>query len=416
MNKMIKFIRIDKQKKGVSLMISYVILIAITISISIAVFAFLRIISNIERAPGCEPGTSIIVNDYLCEEGSGVLRLDIKNNGRFSVDGFILEVGGNPDRAPITRLIPDADDAARFIGGYYFFGEVRSANLIPLPPEDPETTEKESEETVVFTNIELKADGTRGEVDFDYIRKIRIQPFVLGEDGKEKRVCSDAVIRQDFDERDCPIKPGVPGPVQPGPGPAPVPPSDPTAQGFHHWNFEGNLNDIKQAHFTEVRGSVSYLTDGQIGQAIELDVNDQLEAPKEELTDLSNDEITISFGLKDPSATQNRLLEKKAAGGKGFQVKTYPYKIEFRAGKAQWLICTKGADYFNDGNWHEVILTAKKNVGRKIYIDGVKCVSPELTGSDGPESVENDLNPNTNLVLGKRNLFAGKVDELKIWS
>jgi len=47
--------------------------------------------------------------------------LDIENNGRFSVDGFILEVSDVPDRAPIIRLVPPRD--AQIFDGHYFFGD-----------------------------------------------------------------------------------------------------------------------------------------------------------------------------------------------------------------------------------------------------------------------------------------------------
>lgn len=185
----------SKNKKAVSLMLSYVILISIALGLSIAVFAFLKIIANVQQAPGCEPETSIIINNYSCDASSGTLSLTIKNNGIFSVDGFILEVGDDPDRAPITRLIPNGLEAS--FNGYYFFDEEGTANLMPLPPE--------LEKTVVFTNKELRSDGSIGLVNFEYIKNIRIQPFVLGKDEKEKRVCSDAVIRQSFGDTECKI-------------------------------------------------------------------------------------------------------------------------------------------------------------------------------------------------------------------
>ena len=70
-----KFIR-KKEKKAVSLMISYVILITIAIAMAITVFAWLKLVANVEPLPSCGDGTSIIINDYVC--GGGILNLTIK--------------------------------------------------------------------------------------------------------------------------------------------------------------------------------------------------------------------------------------------------------------------------------------------------------------------------------------------------
>ena len=54
----------EKNKKAVSLMLSYVLLVTITIGLAIAVFSWLRLIANIEPVVSCEDGTAILITDY----------------------------------------------------------------------------------------------------------------------------------------------------------------------------------------------------------------------------------------------------------------------------------------------------------------------------------------------------------------
>ena len=57
-------------KKAVSLMISYVLLVTIAIIMSIIVFTYLKTIANVEPVIDCKEGTSIVVEDYSCDAGS----------------------------------------------------------------------------------------------------------------------------------------------------------------------------------------------------------------------------------------------------------------------------------------------------------------------------------------------------------
>lgn len=80
-------------KKGVSLMVSYVLLIAITISLSIMVFTWLRFFAGAEDAPECPAGVNVVISDYNCNSGpNAVLNVTIKNKGRFTVDEFLFRV------------------------------------------------------------------------------------------------------------------------------------------------------------------------------------------------------------------------------------------------------------------------------------------------------------------------------------
>ena len=170
-----------KNKKAVSLMVSYVLLVSIVIIVSIGVFAWLRSVANISPPIDCKEGTSIILEDYNCTSGvDGGIDLYLKNNGYFNIDGVILSVGNDTGIFPVVYLMPEF--SAGFQGnikGHSFFnetlgpGEIISANFSNIDGQDMET------------------------VDFNNIRIIQIQPFVVEKTGRV--ICQNAVIKQNIE-------------------------------------------------------------------------------------------------------------------------------------------------------------------------------------------------------------------------
>ncbi len=169
------------RKKAVSLMVSYVLLVAIVLTVSIGVFVFLKLVSNIEPVTDCKEGTSLILESTECE---GKINLLLRNNGRFSVEGVILTVGNNLSNAPIYLLMPDSSGG--YMQGHYLFpsklkpGEVAYAN---------------------FTNnwINQSSDNfLPGKIWFDFIETIKIQPYITSKG--EIVPCSASAIEQDIQE------------------------------------------------------------------------------------------------------------------------------------------------------------------------------------------------------------------------
>jgi hypothetical protein len=173
-----------EDKKAVSLFISYVILIVIAISMSIAVFVWLKVIANPEPVKTCDFGTSIAVYDYSCEVGK--LTLTIKNNGRFNVDGFILRVGDNPEREPITALLPYAI-SDRSPEKYYLF----------TPPLNP------GEEREASFSDDTEINGVTTQIDFDEIVNIKLYPYIFDDTIEgikfSKTFCTEGIIKQSLE-------------------------------------------------------------------------------------------------------------------------------------------------------------------------------------------------------------------------
>lgn len=154
-------------KKAVSLMMSYVILISIGIALSLAVFIWLKAVSDVTPVADCEEGTSLILEDSQCNGFS--INLTLKNNGRFSISGILVSVGDNPDATPVEYLFPKAQLTGE---GFYLFSPV-------LRPGDTENA--------VFE---------KGSTNLEYIRIVQIQPFII--DNRKKVFCSEAVIKQEI--------------------------------------------------------------------------------------------------------------------------------------------------------------------------------------------------------------------------
>lgn len=84
-----------RNKKGVSEIVSYVILVIIAISIGTLVFAYLSNLVPRER-PECNDGLALSVESYICEYGSGdqsSLDLVLKNRGRFNIEAAYIRIG-----------------------------------------------------------------------------------------------------------------------------------------------------------------------------------------------------------------------------------------------------------------------------------------------------------------------------------
>lgn len=84
----------QKNKKGLSIVIGYVLLMAVSISMSILVYQFLKTYIP-KDSPTCPEGTSILIKEAPCV--SNTLTLTLKNNGRFSLDGYFIHGSASAD-------------------------------------------------------------------------------------------------------------------------------------------------------------------------------------------------------------------------------------------------------------------------------------------------------------------------------
>lgn len=186
MLKRVNLKKLRKDKKAISEMIAYVILISIALGLAAAVYAWLRYFPPIINEPvGCKEGTTISLENYSCTSDGNII-LTIKNTGRFNIDGIIAKFGNDSDKEPVTMLKPNYTvvlPAAPTPGHFSF-------NL---------TTGKSKE--AKFNSI--KSDNTPYNPSGGIVRVAQIQPFIM--DKRKKITCIGAVIKEPLINPECKI-------------------------------------------------------------------------------------------------------------------------------------------------------------------------------------------------------------------
>jgi hypothetical protein len=78
------------QKKGISAMIGYVLLIVIAVGLSAAVYSYLKIYIPKDK-PECPDDINIIMQSYACQ--NGILNITLANKGLFKVNAAYIRLG-----------------------------------------------------------------------------------------------------------------------------------------------------------------------------------------------------------------------------------------------------------------------------------------------------------------------------------
>ena len=171
--------QIRKNKRAVSLMVSYVLLVSIVIIVSMLLFTFIReIINNANPISDCEDGTSVVLLGVV-DQGNAI-NLSLKNNGKFSFD-WVRISAGSKDGGAQYLLIPDFSGG--FFAGHYKFPE-------KLKPGESSTA------TFTLKYMNIKTDK---EEILRSVSRLNIQPFIQLKDYNYV-YCSGSTITQDIQE------------------------------------------------------------------------------------------------------------------------------------------------------------------------------------------------------------------------
>lgn len=88
---------IVKEKRGVSEIVSYVLLISITFIISGMVYAWLVFYVTPGEEIKCDDGVSLTISDYHYNCSTKELNITLQNRGLFDVDGYTIRVNNRSD-------------------------------------------------------------------------------------------------------------------------------------------------------------------------------------------------------------------------------------------------------------------------------------------------------------------------------
>ena len=79
----------NKKRKGVSEMVSYVLLIIIAVGLSVLVYSYLKVYVPKDKAQ-CSQNISLILSDYYCDVAKQSLSVNLTNKGLFKIDAYYL--------------------------------------------------------------------------------------------------------------------------------------------------------------------------------------------------------------------------------------------------------------------------------------------------------------------------------------
>ena len=106
-------------KRGLSNVIAYALLIVMTIALSTVVFSWLQLYVGETEIAECPDGVDLVIKEYICKGNN--LNVTIKNQGRFSVEGYRIRV----------------DDRSGAESGFYLLiHDVNGADGVFLSPGD----------------------------------------------------------------------------------------------------------------------------------------------------------------------------------------------------------------------------------------------------------------------------------------
>lgn len=90
--------KFKKNKKAISPMIGYVLLITFAVVIGAAVFAWMK--TYVPRdAASCPDETSLFLKDYSYNCSSQILEITLVNNGKFNIGGYFIKAANSTEQS-----------------------------------------------------------------------------------------------------------------------------------------------------------------------------------------------------------------------------------------------------------------------------------------------------------------------------
>ena len=163
-------------KKGLSEVVGYVLLIAIAVSMSVIVYYFLHSYIPKPSTNDCPSGMSIIISDYNCDLTNKNINLTLQNKGLFDIDGFLIRASTTNDNSSIpSKELSYNNGTADTKTAVMYFDNLIDATLHPSQR---------------FSRIYSYSD-------YSDINKLQIIPFKLYKG--QNLLCGEAQITQNVE-------------------------------------------------------------------------------------------------------------------------------------------------------------------------------------------------------------------------
>ena len=168
-----------KNKRAMSAVVGYVLLITFGIIMSTIVYSYLKTYVP-KDISSCSDGTSIFLESYSCSAGN--LNITLKNNGKFNYVGYSIHASNDPNQSVAGlnlngNITGSSEGSYSSSPGYVIFDNGRSNFMIP-----------QKQVTHYFSY-----GGN--------LRLLEITPVVLQKEGSSVKFvqCGNAIIRQEVD-------------------------------------------------------------------------------------------------------------------------------------------------------------------------------------------------------------------------
>jgi len=167
-------------KKGISVMIGYVLLISFAIVMSYIVYDYLETLVP-KPIPDCPEGVSVYIEDIECNSNDNLI-ITLRNNGRFSIAGYYIHVSNDS-----TKNLTNIDLSQSFLNITGSSGRLAVNSIIYIPLlEDINSMAPGDERTSIFNLSSIQQ-----------IYSIEIEPLRYKEDNKiQPASCTDAIFTQ----------------------------------------------------------------------------------------------------------------------------------------------------------------------------------------------------------------------------
>ena len=156
--------KVVRDKRGLSEIVSYVLLIVIVISMSILIYNYMKGFIPRERDI-CPDGVALIVRSYTCYAGSKTLTLNLQNKGLFTIDAYVLRASESEEN----------EIATKYLNASFNLNAGLKPGFIPLIADDGKGLEPGEEVSQVFLYDQLQT----GNLAF-----VEITPFIVTPDNK----------------------------------------------------------------------------------------------------------------------------------------------------------------------------------------------------------------------------------------
>jgi len=121
--------KIRRNKKGLSEVVGYVLLIVIALSLAVLVYSWIKSYIPKETVQ-CPDETTMIIKEYKCDNSNKIINITMQNKGLFNVEGIVIKTSNETEKEPSQGL--------RIVGSYdntgiiYFKDD--AGNLEPRAP------------------------------------------------------------------------------------------------------------------------------------------------------------------------------------------------------------------------------------------------------------------------------------------